>query len=405
MNDSKINKTKNTYTINSGLRGYVRTAVLTLSATVAMSLLLCGTALADTGRSTEYTAGAFKYVIVDGEIVITEYFGKESEVTVPAQIGYKPVTVIESGAFDDAPEVEKVIVPEGTEIQSGALPSNVKPESYAVTDDEIGRGVSAQDSKFETETEQKNEDANADGDQGETETDTKNKTESETENENAGKTEEHTGDTDNKDKTGDDTENTDNKDKTGDGTENTDNKDKTGDDTGNKDNTEDNGSGDDVLRESDIDSGSNSSSGKTSKAGSYSDTDSAFISETSSDGDVIYEEINLDGMETGETREVGNTTLTKLEDGTFRDETGNIYSINKSTGNLVDSTGTTVAVLAGDTADETIESTTDTEISDTVPASPATSPLSAILITLASLTAAGAGVAIYKKTKNPQYKQ
>lgn len=87
-------------------------------------LSLCNNILAET----VYTEGTLNYVIRNGTIVITKYFGRESSVTVPSSINNLPVIEIASGAFVDT-NAKDVIIPDTViNIATDAMDSDVKYE-------------------------------------------------------------------------------------------------------------------------------------------------------------------------------------------------------------------------------------------------------------------------------------
>lgn len=59
-----------------------------------------------------YTEGYFRYEITDGVITITEYFGREEEVTVPNMIAGTPVSVIGENVFPEGCGVKRVNLPD-----------------------------------------------------------------------------------------------------------------------------------------------------------------------------------------------------------------------------------------------------------------------------------------------------
>lgn len=70
---------------------------------------------------TIYTEGALNYVIRDGSIIIINYFGNESKVTVPDHIGGYIVTGIASNALTKEC-IKKVVLPETIiSIEEGAI--------------------------------------------------------------------------------------------------------------------------------------------------------------------------------------------------------------------------------------------------------------------------------------------
>lgn len=75
----------------------------------------------------DYIHGYFRYTVEDGSITITDYQGKEAEVTVPAMIGNSPVNVIAAGAFAKNSHVKTVILPDTImTIEEGAFGSGQK---------------------------------------------------------------------------------------------------------------------------------------------------------------------------------------------------------------------------------------------------------------------------------------
>ena len=70
----------------------------------------------------DYTEGYLQYVLNDGRVEITGYFGEETETVVPARIAGYPVCVIRTGAFSEAETLTKVTIPDTvTEIREGAF--------------------------------------------------------------------------------------------------------------------------------------------------------------------------------------------------------------------------------------------------------------------------------------------
>lgn len=82
-------------------------------------LLLAGFCATAFAEDAVYTEGYFKYTVEDGSITIIEYFGTETEVTVPASIAGYPVNAVAPGAFAGT-GVTKVNLPDTvTAYQSG----------------------------------------------------------------------------------------------------------------------------------------------------------------------------------------------------------------------------------------------------------------------------------------------
>ena len=87
-----------------------------------MALAVAVPAFADT----VYTEGALNYTIADESITITDYFGKEAEVTVPASIAGTPVNTIATGAFAHNDNVKKVNLPDTiTTVEEGAFVAGI----------------------------------------------------------------------------------------------------------------------------------------------------------------------------------------------------------------------------------------------------------------------------------------
>ena len=87
-----------------------------------MALAVAVPAFADT----VYTEGALNYTIADESITITDYFGKDAEVTVPASIAGTPVNTIAAGAFAHNNSVKKVNLPDTiTTVEEGAFAAGI----------------------------------------------------------------------------------------------------------------------------------------------------------------------------------------------------------------------------------------------------------------------------------------
>ncbi len=87
-----------------------------------MALAMTATALA----ATVYTEGALHYTIADESITITDYFGKDAAVTVPASIAGIPVNSIAKGAFTGNDNVKTVDLPDTiTAVEEGAFASGI----------------------------------------------------------------------------------------------------------------------------------------------------------------------------------------------------------------------------------------------------------------------------------------
>ena len=89
---------------------------------VLLSLLMALSVAVPAFADTIYTEGALNYTIADESITITDYFGKDAEVTVPASIAGTPVNTIAAGAFAHNDSVKKVNLPDTiTSVEEGAF--------------------------------------------------------------------------------------------------------------------------------------------------------------------------------------------------------------------------------------------------------------------------------------------
>ncbi len=79
-----------------------------ITAAVLAACLLCMTAIS----ALAYTEGCFRYEVTDGVITITEYFGREENVTVPSMIAGTPVSIIGENVFPDGCGVKQVNLPD-----------------------------------------------------------------------------------------------------------------------------------------------------------------------------------------------------------------------------------------------------------------------------------------------------
>lgn len=93
---------------------------------VLLSLLVALSVAAPAFADTIYTEGALNYTIADESITITDYFGKDAEVTVPASIAGTPVNTIAAGAFAHNDSVKKVNLPDTiTSVEEGAFAAGI----------------------------------------------------------------------------------------------------------------------------------------------------------------------------------------------------------------------------------------------------------------------------------------
>lgn len=90
-----------------------------------------------------YTEGYFKYTVEDDSVSICEYYGKESEVTVPSMIAGNPVSTIAKGAFSDNSYVEKVNLPDTImTIEEGAFAIGISIVYDSNTEEPVESGAS-----------------------------------------------------------------------------------------------------------------------------------------------------------------------------------------------------------------------------------------------------------------------
>lgn len=84
---------------------------------------------------TIYSQDYFNYYIEEESVIISDYFGSESEVTVPAMIAGYPVSGIATGAFSDSNTVTHVNLPDTImEVQSGAIRAGITVTYNSNTD-------------------------------------------------------------------------------------------------------------------------------------------------------------------------------------------------------------------------------------------------------------------------------
>ena len=99
----------------------MRTGIRTLTVSLALLFLISLGGLLPVAFA-DYTEGYLQYVLNDGRVEITGYFGEETETVVPARIAGYPVCVIRTGAFSEAETLTSVTLPDTvTEIQEGAF--------------------------------------------------------------------------------------------------------------------------------------------------------------------------------------------------------------------------------------------------------------------------------------------
>lgn len=106
--------------------------------TLCMIFTLClGMSLAVSAAEI-YTYGYFNYKVEDKSVTITDYFGKETEVTVPSMIVGYPVSKIAEGAFVDCKTVEQLNLPDTVMVvEDGALGSFIEVTYNINTDNPV----------------------------------------------------------------------------------------------------------------------------------------------------------------------------------------------------------------------------------------------------------------------------
>ena len=57
------------------------------------------------------TSGYWKYDVSSDQVTISDYFGNESHVVIPATLGGKPVVAIGKAAFGENPGVQSITIP------------------------------------------------------------------------------------------------------------------------------------------------------------------------------------------------------------------------------------------------------------------------------------------------------
>ena len=93
-----------------------------ITAAVLAAYLLCMTAI----PALAYTEGCFRYEVTDGVITITEYFGREENVTVPSMIAGTPVSIIGENVFPDGCGVKTVNLPDTImQVQDNSFGSSI----------------------------------------------------------------------------------------------------------------------------------------------------------------------------------------------------------------------------------------------------------------------------------------
>ena len=79
---------------------------------VLVCVLVFAFAVTASAEDTTYSYGHFYYHDHDGYVSIAGYLGSETDITIPASIAGKPVSEIESGAFENADSAQTITVPD-----------------------------------------------------------------------------------------------------------------------------------------------------------------------------------------------------------------------------------------------------------------------------------------------------
>lgn len=124
---------------------------------VCMLIVVCMYMTISVSASEVYTYSFFNYVLEGKSVTITDYFGKETEVTVPSMIVGYPVSKIASGAFSDSKTVKHVNLPDTImEVEGGAFSTGITVLYNSNTDNPVG---TVPESETSAETEVMNRDA------------------------------------------------------------------------------------------------------------------------------------------------------------------------------------------------------------------------------------------------------
>lgn len=128
---------------------------------ISISLIITQLLCVNVSAATVYTEGALNYIIENGTIVITKYFGTDPDVVIPSSINNAPVVEIAKGAFDDS-NAKTIIIPDTvTNIEEGAIPKDVKREivsgTTSIYDDEEYQEEINNDNNNEKPTDEKKE--------------------------------------------------------------------------------------------------------------------------------------------------------------------------------------------------------------------------------------------------------
>ena len=88
---------------------FMKKIINMITVVLAAVLALAFTAFAD---DTKYSYGHFYYHDHDGYVSIAGYLGSEKDIEIPSSIAGKPVSEIESGAFNGCGSIERITVPD-----------------------------------------------------------------------------------------------------------------------------------------------------------------------------------------------------------------------------------------------------------------------------------------------------
>lgn len=106
-----------------------------------------------------YTYNYFNYQVDSKSVIITNYFGTDSVVTVPSMIAGNPVSKIATGAFTDCDTVTQINLPDTImEVETGAIGAGISVLYNSNTDNPVGEvpetEVSGEEEKSNTSEDQ-----------------------------------------------------------------------------------------------------------------------------------------------------------------------------------------------------------------------------------------------------------
>ncbi len=100
-----------------------------------LAILLLIVPITAARAETVYTEGTLHYIVINDSITITECFGRDAEVTVPAMIAGTPVNTIAAGAFTNNHYIETLYLPDTiSKVENGAIGDWIRVIYNANTD-------------------------------------------------------------------------------------------------------------------------------------------------------------------------------------------------------------------------------------------------------------------------------